>query len=477
MPRLHFSNTANQLQLSASIVSSDTVLPLNIPPVGWPATTPFKAVIAPDTSTAEVVLVTIAGPTSFTVTRAQDGTSASNFSAGTTVEHRWSAAEADEANAHVNATSGVHGLASAPVGVSDAQTLSNKTLVGTVVQSAVHEATATEPAVKGVAAPTGSANVLELSNSDQSNVLASVDNVGNFRTDGTATVGGGLDLAGDATVGGLLTVSGAAVVTGSVTGAGVASTAPDVATPAVQAKAVSGMTAPLVRFRSELDADLWTLGSDGNARLVTSPAAGTPGLALVGPETGQLPVMSVVSATSSEQRVQLMADGSVNAKALTITAPASTTALTVGGLTVDDAGKVTSAPNVVTFLGVAVVTATQDNITAEADLTGLSVTVTVPAGRRLRLRAYAVASCASPDKRCFVRIKEGATILTTAVENCGYTNVASATLEPSAIITPTEGAHTYKVTMQNATSADAMKLNASSDSPAYLVVEDLGSAA
>lgn len=64
--------------------------------------------------------------------RAADGTSISAHVANETIEHTFTATDADEANAHVNATTGtVHGLALAEVVTTDAtQTLTGKTISG-----------------------------------------------------------------------------------------------------------------------------------------------------------------------------------------------------------------------------------------------------------------------------------------------------------------------------------------------------------
>lgn len=68
--------------------------------------------------------------------RGADGTSIVAHSQGATVEHVFTATDADEANAHVNTSSAVHGLAGSVVGTTDTQTLTNKTLTSPVLNSA-----------------------------------------------------------------------------------------------------------------------------------------------------------------------------------------------------------------------------------------------------------------------------------------------------------------------------------------------------
>jgi hypothetical protein len=158
--RLFFSNTANQLSLSAGVVASDTILLFSGTATGWPSS-PCKAVIDPDTDLAEVVLITAIGPSSFTVARGQDGTAAQNHVAGAIVEHRWSAAEADEANVHANLDGGVHGITGDVVGTDDVQTLENKHIVSPTIDTATFQASDTSPAQASKAATTGTANIAE----------------------------------------------------------------------------------------------------------------------------------------------------------------------------------------------------------------------------------------------------------------------------------------------------------------------------
>jgi hypothetical protein len=65
-----------------------------------------------------------------TTGRGADGTTIASHSNNAEIEHIFTATDADEANAHVNASSAVHGIAGSVVGTTDTQTLTNKTLDG-----------------------------------------------------------------------------------------------------------------------------------------------------------------------------------------------------------------------------------------------------------------------------------------------------------------------------------------------------------
>lgn len=75
--------------------------------------------------------------------RGQDGTTITAHSNNAAVEHVFTATDADEANAHVNVSAGVHGLAggAAVVGTTSTQTLTNKTLTDVQINGATFSGT------------------------------------------------------------------------------------------------------------------------------------------------------------------------------------------------------------------------------------------------------------------------------------------------------------------------------------------------
>lgn len=132
-----------------------------------------------------------------------------------------------------------------------------------------------------------------------------------------------------------------------------------------------------------------------------------------------------------------------------------------------------SAPS--STLAHAQVVANQTGITTEVDLTGLSATVTVPAGRRIRITGHAVA------------VKDGTAGLLIGwiyrdgvkIGKFGDTNMAASgevSWHSSYIDSPSAGAHTYKLTMRSFTTTGSMFADNSTDQgPAYILVEDITS--
>jgi hypothetical protein len=88
----------------------------------------FTVVIDPDTALEEIVDVTAVSTNTLTITRGIDGSTGVAHSAGAVVRHMAIGRDYREANTHVEAASGVHGLSGSVVGTTDTQTLTGKTI-------------------------------------------------------------------------------------------------------------------------------------------------------------------------------------------------------------------------------------------------------------------------------------------------------------------------------------------------------------
>lgn len=102
MARRYFSSTAAKVYLATPIGTSDTSITVTAT-TGYPSSVPFTIALDRGTASEELCDVTAVAGTSWTVTRAVDGTTAKAH-AGTsgTVEHVASGRDLDEANSHVN---------------------------------------------------------------------------------------------------------------------------------------------------------------------------------------------------------------------------------------------------------------------------------------------------------------------------------------------------------------------------------------
>ena len=145
------------------------------------------------------------------------------------------------------------------------------------------------------------------------------------------------------------------------------------------------------------------------------------------------------------------------------------------------AGEVLTATNLERlaggWIGYAEVTANQSGIgSTVTDLTGLSVAVTVGPSRRIRISARVLVTGTVADTVAALLIREGGTTLTQG--RCHIIGSTSANgLTSEVVLTPSTGAHTYKLSAQWAAGSGTITIEAAAGYPAFVLVEDIGPAA
>lgn len=108
------------------------------------------------------------------------------------------------------------------------------------------------------------------------------------------------------------------------------------------------------------------------------------------------------------------------------------------------------------------------------DLPDLSVQVSVPAGRVIRVVGYVHAwSGPSQGEEADFSVREGSNRLNNKRLVAGIANRAEGGAV-QALILPSAGIHIYKLSFERVAGASNWTANASSVAPAYILVEDLG---
>jgi hypothetical protein len=120
--RRYFRNGPSRT-LAVAVTDSATSITVDNA-TGFPSTYPYTLILDHAASTEEVVLVTASpGGSVLTVQRGYNGTTSYAHSTGAVVVHGPAAIDFDEANAHANATTDVHGATGALVNTGSVQTV------------------------------------------------------------------------------------------------------------------------------------------------------------------------------------------------------------------------------------------------------------------------------------------------------------------------------------------------------------------
>lgn len=125
------------------------------------------------------------------------------------------------------------------------------------------------------------------------------------------------------------------------------------------------------------------------------------------------------------------------------------------------------------ILGVPGTTIVGQSVTTETDLTGLTVTATIGASRRIKLSYHVVISRSVLDGYSNMKIKEGVNVLSEIF----ITNDISGIGESRSgfvLLTPSVGLHTYKLSLTRGSGTGTSTLAATATYPAFFIVEDVG---
>jgi hypothetical protein len=119
-------------------------------------------------------------------------------------------------------------------------------------------------------------------------------------------------------------------------------------------------------------------------------------------------------------------------------------------------------------------TANQSNIiSTESDLTNLTTTVTVGAGRRVRVSFQVKVFRTTADGYANIRIKEGTTIFFAQAFHNGIA-LSGDSISGFVLLTPTAGVHTYKLSMLRVSGTGSLTLEADVNAPSFVMAEDIG---
>ena len=130
------------------------------------------------------------------------------------------------------------------------------------------------------------------------------------------------------------------------------------------------------------------------------------------------------------------------------------------------------------WLGYLPRTSDQTGITTEVDVSGVTVTVTLNASRRIKVSGYTSGiGMSNVDTVAQLSIyADGVSVAYDRVP-CAFANLTyNSSAQPVAILTPSAGSHTYKLRISRLVGSGTVTIAADTDRVCYILVEDIGPA-
>ena len=432
MTTRNYSSRSQQTTLTGAVTSGTTSIAVVsgsalLGGVTIPGGTTFTLVIDPDTAIEEIVDATATSTNTFTITRAIDGSSAQAHSVGAVVRHMAIGRDYREANAHIEATTGVHGISnsSSVVGTIDTQTLTNKTLTSPTITNPTISGTNVDASIvfEG-ATPDAFETTLTVVDPTQDNTLTLPN------TTGTVVVATAVQTLTNKTLTSP-TISGSPVITGLSS---------------------AGMSASSATPKDYVDS---ILGSATAA--ATSAASAATSAASAATSAGSAETSAIASASSATTSLNSAAAAATSATSAATSASAAATSATSSATSATAAA--TSATSAATSATSAAASATTAAASV-ATIAGYATTASNSASAAATSAASASASATAAATSASSAAASAASIVGDAA--AAATSAASASTSAASALTSATSAATSETNA--ATSASSASTSASSAS-------------
>jgi hypothetical protein len=425
-----------------------------------PAGTTFTVVVDPDTALEEILDATQVSTNTFTVTRAIDGSSAQAHSAGAVVRHMAIGRDYREANTHIEASTGVHGISnsSSVVGTIDTQTLTNKTLTSpTITNPNISGAGVDASIVFEGATPDAFETTLTVVDPTQDNTLTLPN------TTGTIVVATAVQTLTNKTLTSP-TISGSPVITGlSSAGMSASSATPKDYVDSILGSATAAATSAASAATSATSAATSATSAAASAAAAASSATASASSATAAATSATSAATSATAAATSATS----ASASETAAATSATSAATSATAAATSATSAAASATTAAASVATIAGYATAsansaTAAATSATSAATSAGSSETSAIASATSATAAATSAASAATSATSAANSATAASTSATSA-----STSASSALTSQTAAATSASSAATSAasaVTSANSSAVEALSALTSASS-------------